>query len=436
MSNTDTIFALSSGRLPAGVAVVRVSGSKVRFVLETIFGSVPMPRAMSYGSFRGNGAALIDKGLVVFFEGPNSFTGEDSCEFHVHGGVAVVRSLNSVLSEFDGVRNAEPGEFTRRAFINGKLDLTQAEGLGDLINAETEAQRRLALVQSDGGLRTLYEGWRSRILLARSMVEAVIDFSEEEDVTDGVLGSLDQTLSDLMAEISTHTAGFRQSEIIREGYRVVILGAPNSGKSTLINALAGREVAIATEEPGTTRDLIDVRLDLAGNLVIVTDTAGIRKNPGRIEAIGIDKARSRAEAADLIVLVEDVSNPAQIDLGPSSCAVLRVGNKVDTFEGLASGYDLLISAKTGIGIDALLTVVATAAEKSVSASDLFAIHDRHVGLLSAVVGELGYARKYGFALDLVAEHLRLASDQIGRLTGRIGVEELLGAIFSKFCIGK
>ncbi len=436
MSQSDTIFSLSSGRLPAGVAVVRISGSKVRFVFETIFGSVPARRVMTYGPLFSADGSLIDRGLAVYFQGPSSFTGEDCGEFHVHGSIAVVRALSLVLSGFEGVRQAEPGEFTQRAFLNGKMDLTQAEGLGDLIAAETEAQRRLALLQSEGNLLNLYEDWRLRLVQTRAMVEAVIDFSDEDDVAARALFDLEEKLSQLSSEITRHVSGFRQSEIIREGYNVVILGAPNSGKSTLINALAGREVAIATAEPGTTRDLIDVRLDLSGNLVVVTDTAGIRENAGYVESIGIRKAHNRASTADLVLLVVDILNPVVIDLSGVSCPVLRVGNKADAARNSPSGYNFVISAANGVGIEELLANISREASLAANSSELFAVNSRQMEYLNNCIGEIDSSRIVGLPLDLMAEHLRLASNWIGQLTGRVNVEELLGIIFSKFCVGK
>lgn len=436
MAEQDTIFALSSGRLPAGVAVVRLSGARVRFVIETMFGRIPGPREMAYGSFRGLTGDVIDHGLVVFFAGPSSFTGEDCGEFHVHGSVAVVREMCKQLAGLEHVRHAEPGEFTQRAFLNRKLDLTQAEGLGDLIAAETEAQRKLALMQAAGGLRDLYDDWRRRLVYSRAMVEAAIDFSDEDDVSERSSGDVQSTLTELGAEIRRHLGGYRQSEIIREGFRVVILGAPNSGKSTLLNAFAGREVAITTDEPGTTRDLIDVRLDLGGNLVIVTDTAGIRDNAGTVEAVGIERARQRAAEADLILVVEDLTGPVSISVCAVGVPVLMVGNKADKFEHPVFGYDFVVSALDGQGVSELLEGLGAWASRCSNSTQLFAVHDRQRALLASALDNIEAATRAGYSLDIVAEHLRLGSDLVGRLTGRVDVEELLGVIFSKFCIGK
>jgi tRNA modification GTPase len=436
MNAAETIFALSSGRLPSGLAVIRVSGARVRFVLETIFGQVPAPRSMAFGRFKDKDFGVIDRGLVVYFPSPASFTGEDCAEFHIHGSTAVVRLLSNMLSALDGVRHAEPGEFTKRAFLNGKLDLTQAEGLGDLIASETEAQRRLALMQSEGRLRTLYDGWRSRLVRCRALVEAVIDFSDEDDVSDQAIAGVSDELLVLGSEVQDYLVGSQQAELIRDGYNVVILGAPNSGKSSLINAFAGREVAIAADEPGTTRDLIDVRLELNGNLVIVTDTAGIRLTAGKVEAIGVAKARERAVEADLVLWLEDANAPQVIDIGEVRGSVLRVGNKADLPLKSVDGYAFLVSAATGYGVDVLLAAIGDIAGEKVGFGSLLPIHQRQIGLLRDTLVELELAGNKSLGLDLVAEHLRRASDHIGRLTGRVDVDELLDVIFSKFCIGK
>lgn len=436
MVAADTIFALSSGRLPAGVAVVRLSGPDVRFAIETLFGKVPVPNTLSYGSVTSPDGDLIDRGLVVFFEGPRSFTGEDCGEFHVHGGSAVVQLLFDSLAKLNNVRPAEAGEFSRRAFMNGKIDLTQAEGLADLIACETEGQRRLALRQAHGIVQQYYEDWRSALVRARSLAEASIDFSDEDDVSATALDEAAAIVESLADEMRCHLSGYRSAEIVRDGYSVVILGAPNSGKSTLINAFAGREVAIATEEAGTTRDLIDVRLDLGGNLVIVTDTAGIRDDAGMVESIGISRAIEKAKQADLILLLEDATFPFPINVPVDGVSVLRVGNKADLVAERIDGYDCLISASSGGGIAALLDRISALAASRVAGVELFALQDRHRRLIASCLGEMELFTSTASSADLAAEHLRRVCDLLGRLTGRIDVEEVLGEIFSRFCIGK
>ena len=324
----DTIVALSSGRLPAGIAVIRISGTQTRFVVETIAGNLPEPRTARYAAFRTPDGATIDSGLILFFPAPHSFTGEDCAEFQVHGGKAVVTALLDTLSAIPGVRHAEAGEFTRRAFLNGKLDLTKTEALADLISAETEAQRRLAVLNAEGAQSLLYSGWRQRLIYARAMIEAELDFADELDVPGSVADIVWADMEKLLGEIREHIGSFHRAEIIRDGYDVVIVGAPNAGKSSLLNALARRDAAIVSDEPGTTRDLVELALDLNGIKVRLTDTAGIREGAGKVEAIGIGRARQRAEAADLVLLLIDpaAETPVPVLVNPN---VIHIGTKAD-----------------------------------------------------------------------------------------------------------
>lgn len=436
----DTIFALSSGHLPAGIAVVRLSGSRVRFVLETIAGGAPTPRQVRHCLLRSRTGDEIDRGLVLFFPGPKSFTGEDCAEFHVHGGRAVVDALLSALSVIDGCRMAEAGEFTRRAFAYGKLDLTEAEGLADLIAAETEAQRRLALAVASGAQRELYEGWRSELVRGRALIEAELDFSDEADVPGSVSDRVWRDVEDLARGIRAHIAGARRGEIIHDGYRVVILGAPNVGKSSLINALAGREVAIISDEAGTTRDPLEVKLDLDGIPVLVTDTAGLREATGKIEQIGMERARARAANADLILLLEDLSEPAEIVDVPDGVAVMRVGTKCDLVrtDRNKGDHDLAISVISGKGLDRLIEAMAAKASEAGSVSaGVVPTRRRHLGLLEATVAELETAvQAEALDVELRTEYLRRASDALGRITGTVDVEDILDVVFSQFCIGK
>ncbi|TIP98502.1 MAG: tRNA uridine-5-carboxymethylaminomethyl(34) synthesis GTPase MnmE, partial [Mesorhizobium sp.] len=341
MISGNSIVALSSGRLPAGVAVIRISGPQSRLVVETIAGSMVQNRVATYRQFRAPDGSVLDSGLVVFFAGPNSFTGEDIAEFHVHGGRAVVAKMLEVIAGFDDVRHAEPGEFTRRAFLNGKVDLVETEALADLVNAETEAQRRFAVQNAEGVQSELYLDWRRRLIHARAMVEAEIDFADEDDVPGSAAETVWLDVRAVIEEIEHHVQGFRAAEIIRDGFEVVILGAPNAGKSSLFNALARREAAIVTEVPGTTRDLLEVVLDLEGMRVRITDTAGLRETPGRIEAIGIERARSKAGTADLLLVLEDMVEPVPIGAIPDDVPALRIGTKADLLgdESLAMHYD-------------------------------------------------------------------------------------------------
>jgi tRNA modification GTPase len=433
----DTIFALASGRLPSGIAVIRISGQLVRFGLETICGRVPEPRLMQLSSFFDAQGKVIDVGLVVFFEGPSSFTGEDCAELHLHGGVAVVRAMLGRLGSLAGFRPANAGEFTKRAFLSGKVDLTQAEGLADLVAAETEAQRRLAMDQSKGTLKALYEDWRIRVLRSRAMVEAAIDFSDEDDVSDRALSALFDGLSTLSGEIAVHIGGYRSGEIIRDGFQVVIAGAPNAGKSSLLNALVKRDVAIASEEAGTTRDLIDVRLELGGNLIVLTDTAGLRDAHNKVEAIGVERARARISTADLVLVVSDMSASLTDALGVVEAPIVRVGTHLDMVDGVPEEIDFALSTVTGDGIGALLDELGRRASDAVSVDRVVPTRERQISLLRQAMLEIdrsGVVDRQD--LDLIAEHLRLATEYIGRLSGRVDVEDLLDVIFSQFCIGK
>jgi tRNA modification GTPase len=434
----DSIVALSSGPLPAGVAVIRMSGSMTRFAVETISGALPKPRRAVLRSLVDADGAAIDTGLVVFFDKPRSFTGEDVAEFHVHGGRATVAALLRALTALDGVRHAEAGEFTRRAFLNGKLDLTATEALADLVQAETEAQRRFAMVGASGAHSALYLGWRRRLLHARAMIEAEIDFADEDDVPGSVADAVWTDLRSLAGEIDRHVAGFHAAEIIRGGFDVVILGAPNAGKSSLFNALARREAAIVTDEPGTTRDLLEVSLDIGGFKIRVTDTAGLRHGGGRIENIGMERARERARQADLVLLLEDMAAAAQpVDTGAVGSSMLRVGTKADLLgEAVGGDFDHTISVRTGLGVDALLTEIGNrAATRAGGAGDILPFRLRHVELLEETRNFMRLAIQ-GIDLELRAEELRLAADRLGRIVGAVDVEDLLDVIFAQFCIGK
>lgn len=436
MSAADTIFALSSGKLPSGVGVFRISGPKTRFAVETIADLVPPPRKLHWTKFKDMDGQVIDSGLVCYFEAPASYTGEDSAEFHVHGSVAVSRRLSAVLADMDGLRAAEPGEFTKRAFLNGKLDLAEAEGLSDLLVAETESQRRVAIHQVGGVLSSLYRQWRERLVSCRAMIEASIDFVEEDDGATGHLSLVYSEIDLICQEISDRLIRSNNSEIVTEGFKIVVLGPPNAGKSSLLNLLAGREAAIVTDEPGTTRDLIDVRLEIGGNLIILTDSAGIREPAGRVESVGIEKAIARGKTADLVIWLQDVCGPQDIlpDLG--SVPVVKVGNKADLVSTTPVGFDVLISAKTGQGVRDLLEKVLDVVNKAVGTESLFIVHQRQKSLLAACLQSLSSARVPGRSVDLVAEDLRMACNAIGRLTGDVDVEEMLDVIFSRFCIGK
>ncbi|MBB6409725.1 tRNA uridine-5-carboxymethylaminomethyl(34) synthesis GTPase MnmE [Mesorhizobium sangaii] len=443
MISRDSIVALSSGRLPAGVAVIRISGPQTRFVVETIAGGIVKDRAAVLRKFRAPDGAVLDSGLIVFFPGPASFTGEDVAEFHVHGGRAVVTRMLETITGFDGVRHAEPGEFTRRAFLNGKVDLVETEALADLVNAETEAQRRFAVQNAEGVQSQLYLSWRRRLIHARAMIEAEIDFADEDDVPGSVSDTVWSDVRAMIDEIDRHVAGFRAGEIIRDGFEVVILGAPNAGKSSLFNALARRDAAIVTDEPGTTRDLLEVVLDLQGLRVRLTDTAGLREAAGKVEAIGIEKARAKADRADLLLLLQDVTEPQAVSSIPSAIPALQVGTKRDLLDGQTAAsadrrYDHVISVVDGTGVEGLLAEIGRRATHAAgSAGDILPSRLRHVELLGEANRHLHRAvDERAIGQELRAEELRLAADRLGRIVGAIDVEDMLDVIFAQFCIGK
>lgn len=440
----DTIFALSSGVGRAGVAVIRVSGSKSKDVLQALSGELPEPRVAALKAVRDpENQTIIDRALVLWFPGPRSFSGEDMAELHLHGGRAIVEAVISALNGMDHVRMAEPGEFARRAFDNGKLDLTAAEGLADLINAETEAQRRQAFRQSDGVLQALYDGWRERLIHVLAMTEAALDFSDEEDVPGQVAQKVRPEVEALAKELSVHLDDRHRGEILRDGFHVVLAGATNVGKSSLLNVLAQRDAAIVSEEAGTTRDTIEVRLDLGGFPVIVTDTAGFRETEGAIEQEGMRRSVGEARKADLVLWLLGLTEErvALVDeLKGEAHKTILVLTKSDLLDSdiPQPEADLIISAKTGAGIDVLTErLMAEASSRIGSLEDPAITNARQRGELSACLDGLqAYLDGEAADLELRAEDLRAATRALGRITGRVDVEDVLDRIFSAFCIGK
>lgn len=441
----DTIHALSSGGLPAGVAVVRVSGPACRFVLETTIGTLPEPRRASLRSIRHRNGDEIDRGLVLWLPGPESFTGEDMIEFQVHGSRAVVSALARHLDGYDAARPAEAGEFTRRAFLAGRIDLTEAEGLADLLAAETEVQRRQAAGQAAGSLRRLYEGWRERLVRIRALIEADFDFADEEDVPGSVADAAWEEARRLAVEIRSHLGDAHRGERLRQGFRVALLGRPNAGKSSLLNALARRDVAIVTEEAGTTRDPIEVHLDIAGLPVTVVDTAGLREAEGRIEAEGVRRAVEKGREADLVLWARGLDDPGGVSDLPDlhGTDVWEVFTKADLGSAAGDRFEsatksLALSVMTGSGLGELVEALgAAAAERLGSGDRVQPSRERHRVHLERAVSELDRAAGDVWKdAELRSEDLRRAGDEIGRLTGAIGVEDLLDVIFREFCIGK
>ena len=440
----DTIFAVSSGTGRTAVAVVRVSGPAAGIALDAISSPRPKPRFAALRKLRNpTTGEEFDHALVLWFPGPKTETGEDICELHVHGGRAVLAATFDALAAVSGCRPATAGEFARRAFDNGKLDLTTAEGLADLIDAETDAQRRQALRQASGALASLYERWRIGLIEARALLEAAIDFSDEPDVERATAARGLEAAAGLAEEIRAHLDDGRRGEIVREGFRIVLAGAPNVGKSSLMNALARRDVAIVSDEPGTTRDILEVRLDLDGYMAVVADTAGLREAAGAVEQEGIRRARRRAEEADLIVWIADATAPgAYMPADPAARAprTVRVLNKIDALDRHPNSatYDHAVSARTGEGLPELVAALGAMVRGAVGGDETPAITQlRHRQQIEACLDALAQVRAAGeMGSELAAEQLRLAADALGRIIGRIDPEDVLDQVFARFCIGK
>jgi tRNA modification GTPase len=433
----DTIYALSSGAPPAGVAVIRVSGVGVVSALEMLTGSVPAPRYAALRSIRSRNGEVIDQAIVFFFPAPQSFTGEDCCEFQLHGGRAVINAMLAALHDI-GLRHAEAGEFSRRAFDNGKLDLVEVEGLADLISAETEMQRRLAIQQSSGSLSALYQSWMQQLTRARALIEAELDFPDEDDIPGSVSDRVWAMVEDLAADIGRHLEGNKAAEIIREGFKVVIAGRPNAGKSSLMNALAKRDVAIVTEIPGTTRDIIGIDLDLDGYLVHLVDTAGLRETTDRVEAEGVRRARLSLGEADMVLLLKDVTDTGPDEEIAVNAEIVKVHTKLDLIDDDHDGDAIGISAINGDGIDSLTKRISSSlTARAAHAGQAMVARKRQVALLTETLELLrACICSDGLVTELRAEYLRQASHVFGKLTGFVDTEDLLGVIFSEFCVGK
>jgi len=431
---SDTIFAPATASGRAAVAVVRLSGPRTDWALRTLAGDLPEPRRAALRRLHAPDGAEIDQGLVLWFPAPASYTGEDAAELQVHGGRAVMAALLEALAALD-LRLAEPGEFTRRAFENGRLDLAQAEAVADLVDAETEAQRRQALGQLEGRLSGAQARWRDGLIEALAMFEAAVDFPDEEVPAD-VAARARPALEALIAELDGAAADAERGERVREGFRIALIGAPNAGKSTLLNALARREAAIVTDIPGTTRDVIEVPLELAGYKAIVADTAGLREATDVVEAEGVRRATDWAAAADLrIWLVDGTQAP------PPQPGVLRRGDLIlKTKRDLGEGADTLGSPFTARSPNDVAWLEQTLAEKVVAAlggdEPPTATRLRHKALLEEASARLRAALAEEERLELAAEDVRLAARALDRITGRLDPEAVLGRIFATFCIGK
>ena len=447
-----TIVALSSGPGRAGVAVIRVSGPAAGTALERVAGPRPVARTATRARLRHpRTGEVLDQGLVLWFPGPASYTSEDVAEFHVHGGTAVVAGVTDALLSVEGVRPAEPGEFTRRAFLHGKMDLIQAEAVADLIEAETEAQRSQSLRQLGGELGGIYERWRATLIGVLAHLEAEIDFPEE-DLPAGLLSRIRSDVAGLVGELEGHLADGRCGERLREGLYVVIAGPPNVGKSSLLNRLARRDAAIVSARAGTTRDVIEVHLDLGGYPVILADTAGLRCSEDEIESEGVRRARARAEDADLRILMLDAASWPEIDGEVGSLIdddALIVINKID-MHPVPGGVKVEgreawpMSVATGEGLEAFLGSLEKAMKMRFGRGEAPVItRARHrkaveecTECLKRFLSATENYESTNARIELITEDVRLAGRTLGRITGRIDVEDLLDVVFRDFCIGK
>ena len=427
MSAGDTIYALASGRPPAAIAIVRVSGPQARQSALRLAGGLPPPRKPVLRTLIDPATeAVIDEALVLRFDAPASATGEDIVEFQCHGGRAVVDAVLRALGSLDGYRLAEPGEFTRRALANGRIDLTEAEGLADLLAAETELQRRSAMIRAAGSLRRRLDGWRESLLALSGQAELAIDYVDEGDAAERF--DFGAPMGQIADEISTLVDGPR-IEPLRNGIRVVAVGPPNAGKSSLINALAREERAIVTPVPGTTRDVIEVPLAIGGIPFLLVDTAGLRHSSDEVEAIGIERARGEVQRADIILWL------GPPDERPPHPAVILISAQADLGQRPESQADVAVSSITGSGLHILSELLVERAGGLIPKDDEIALDRRQHDLL----GQMRAALRRGAALSdplLIAEELRIARMAVDQISGRAGVEELLDALFSRFCLGK
>lgn len=434
----DTIIALSSGSLPSGVAVVRISGTFAFNFVAQLVGHVPIARNASLEIIKTADGDVLDEAIVLWFPGPRSFTGEDVAEFHLHGGKAVVARLLELATNIDGIRLAEAGEFARRAFANGKIDLTEAEGLADLIDAETESQRKIARYLAAGGLKDLYADWQDQLLNARAAIEADIDFADEDDVPGSVADKIWDELRVLSSTIVKHLASYGRAERIRDGFRISLIGSPNVGKSSLLNALAGSDRAIVSDEAGTTRDVVEVRLDLGGYLVLMSDTAGLRDNADAVEAEGIKRSISAAQASDLVLHLSDDGNWQDLE-GIGDLSMWQVHTKLDRkdVEFADIGDSIGVSVSDAQLFGAFVAALTKRIEASFGASVTNnVVKSRYLDHLKVCNSEILTALSERDALELRVENLRRAAFSLGRITGQHNTEDVLGRIFSSFCIGK
>ena len=433
MRFSETIFAVASGVGRSALSVLRVSGPGCAAVLRGLLRSLPPPRRASLRSLLGADGTVLDRALVLWFPAPGSYTGEDCCELHLHGGLAVLEGVTAALVAL-GARQAEAGEFTRRAVSYGRMDLLEAEAVADLIDAETALQRDQALLQMGGALSTVYTGWAARLVRLLAQQEALIDFPDE-DLPPEIEVELRAEIGRLRAEFLAHLSEGSRGEKLRSGLVFAIAGAPNAGKSTLINALCQREIAIVSPRPGTTRDVLEARIEIAGVPVTLLDTAGLRETDDPEEAEGVRRARARVQQADLVIALWPPEAEAGPDLAGLSGPVLSVRSKMDLAGALLDGA-LSVSARSGQGMDALMAALENEVRRLAGSSGTAVLtRARHRLSLEDAASHLARALENELA-ELRGEELRLAVQALGRITGAVGVEEVLDSVFGQFCIGK
>ena len=438
---TSTIFAVASGAARSAVAVVRMSGPDVRSTLLGLTGRMPQPRRATLMRLRDSSCnEIIDEAIVLWFPAPASFTGEDCAELQVHGSRAIIGALSRYLAKQPGIRPAEAGEFTRRAFLNGRMDLTQVEGLADLIDAETDQQRRHGLSQLDGELGRKAEAWRARLMGALALAEAEIDFVEESDAPIDVLPQVKFMIAPIISEIKATLQTAQAAERMRDGLLVVISGCPNVGKSTFLNAVAQRDVALVSKYAGTTRDALEIFLEIGGLPVKMIDTAGLQETHNPVEQSGIAKALHYIAQADLVLWLQEPNMVGQIPENVNKSArIWRVQTKIDLEDRINLGCDYMISSESGEGIQKLLSDISVLAEdRLVTGGCGILVRERHRAAFEDTVALLASVGSDGdaYKIELAAEDLRLAARSLGRVTGRTGVEDVLDDIFLRFCIGK